>query len=115
MPNRTRTVALPDNTTHTYTSGCGRLHLQMTLAQALRASRPGEDAKDAVAELVAVPAVAVQLAALDLGHVRDELRGSGAWDDAELADDAKNLRRWVWMAVCDIRENPAETRDEAAL
>jgi hypothetical protein len=32
------------------------------------------------------------------------LRRFGAWDDDELTDHAENLRRLVWLAGCDLRE-----------
>lgn len=36
--------------------------------------------------------------------LRAELREYGAWDDAELADDAENWQRAVWIACGSIRE-----------
>ncbi len=38
--------------------------------------------------------------------VRKELREYGAWDDKELANDAANWRRIIWLAANDINENP---------
>lgn len=37
--------------------------------------------------------------------IREELREYGAWDDAELADDAKNWERLVWCAAWNIAED----------
>lgn len=41
---------------------------------------------------------------LDPAKVRAELDEYGAWDEAELADDAANLQRIVWIAACNISE-----------
>ena len=32
------------------------------------------------------------------------LKEFGAWDDEELADHAANVRRVLWLACCDLRE-----------
>ena len=40
-------------------------------------------------------------------EIRAELAEYGAWDDAELADDAANWRRLVWCAACNIAEDDA--------
>lgn len=40
-------------------------------------------------------------------RIRNELREYGAWDDNELADDAANWRRIVWLAACNINEDDA--------
>ena len=37
--------------------------------------------------------------------IRAELAEQGAWDDAELADDAANWRRLVWCAAWNIFED----------
>lgn len=108
----TKTVPLPTSKlsdVHEFTSGCGRMTLVMTLGQALGASHQGQCDAD-VAALVAHPAIAAQLSAVAPDHIRTDLTGYGAWEADELADDAQNLRRWVWLAACDIRENQADTR-----
>ena len=43
-----------------------------------------------------------QLAKLDPDAVRDEMRGYGACDESELADDAMNLVRLFWIACGNI-------------
>lgn len=45
---------------------------------------------------------------IDPDKIRDELRDCGAWDDEELADNEANLRRIVWLAACNIREEDYE-------
>ena len=107
----TKTVTLPAgkmSNLHEHTSGCGRLSLQMTLGQALGASHQGQCDADVVA-LISHPAIAAQLAAVDPAQLRAELAGWGAWDDEELADTARNLHRWVWLAAGDISANMADT------
>lgn len=37
--------------------------------------------------------------------IRDELRGYGAWDSDELADDAENWRRLIWLAAFAVSED----------
>lgn len=37
-------------------------------------------------------------------NLRAELEDYGAWDDDELADDAANWRRIIWIAAGDIIE-----------
>jgi hypothetical protein len=36
--------------------------------------------------------------------IRRELKEYGAWDSMELSDHEANLRRFVWIAACDIIE-----------
>jgi hypothetical protein len=40
--------------------------------------------------------------------IRESLASTGAWDDAEMADDETNRERILWIACNDIRENPDE-------
>lgn len=79
--------------------------IRMTRLQADAASRPGQPADAAVAELVMHPKVQRQLRRIDPSAIRAELSGYGAWDAEELQDDAQNQHRIVWCAACDIREN----------
>lgn len=39
------------------------------------------------------------------GNIRRELEEYGAWDAEELADDAANRQRIVWIAACNIAED----------
>jgi predicted metal-dependent peptidase len=77
-----------------------RFEIEMTLEQAYSVSEPGMDATDAVNALISQ----LDLSGLQPDEVRDELREYGAWDEEELADDEENLRRIVWIAGCNLRE-----------
>jgi hypothetical protein len=93
--------------THAYwSSGCGRLELSLTLAQARSGAHSGScDA--GVLALSQEPAIAAQVGAWDRTLLRDVLREYGAWDDAELADDAQNVQRMLWIACGDIVDENA--------
>lgn len=39
--------------------------------------------------------------------LRSELREYGAWDEKELADDAENWLRIVWIGACNLKEEMA--------
>ena len=86
-----------------WTTGSGRIELNITKRQAAGASHPGQCDGD-VAELCRVPAIARQLRAIDPALLREELGGYGAWSAVELADHAQNLQRLVWLAAGDINE-----------
>lgn len=90
-------------TKHWYTSGSGLVEIEMTAEQAASASHPGPCDAD-VAVLVADPVIAAQLDRIGPDAIRKELAEHGAWDDAELADDAQNRQRIVWIAANDITE-----------
>jgi hypothetical protein len=45
-----------------------------------------------------------QLAKIDCGDLRRELREYGAWKKNKLANHNENLIRIVWLAACDIKE-----------
>ncbi len=86
-----------------YTSGSGRIELQMTMEQAESASHSGDCDED-TRELSKVPAIAEQLAKIDPSVLSAELKEYGAWDSEELADHAQNLQRILWLATCDVTE-----------
>lgn len=86
-----------------YTSGTGRIELQMTMEQAESASHSG-DCDDDTRELSKVPAIAAQLSKLDPAALSQELKEYGAWDAEELTDHDQNLQRILWLAACDICE-----------
>lgn len=44
--------------------------------------------------------------------LRDELRDSGAWDGEELSDDAANWERIIWIAACNIKEDPLSYEED---
>ena len=87
-----------------WNSSCGRLYLALTPEQAQSCAHPGPCDED-VAALSTVPEVAAQVAAWPADDLREELRGYGAWDPEELADDAQNRQRMLWLAASDMAEN----------
>lgn len=86
-----------------WSSGCGRLELEITEEQAAQCSHPGPCDSD-VQWLSCQPEIARQLNALDPALLREELDGYGAWDDVELGDHQQNLLRVLWLACSDISE-----------
>ena len=86
-----------------WSSGCGRLELELDLDDAAQGHHQGQCDAD-IAELREVPYIAAQLAALDPALVSEILREYGAWDDAERADHEANLDRLLWIACGDITE-----------
>jgi hypothetical protein len=86
-----------------WTESLGRIELQITLAQALECSRPGDNER-AVLRLRQEPKIRRQLDKLEPKRVADCLREYGAWDEEELADHDQNLTRILWLACHDITE-----------
>jgi hypothetical protein len=86
-----------------FTSSCGRIELQITLAQAQACAHPGDN-EPAVNWLRQEPKIRRQLAKIDPEALKRELREYGAWDDEELADHDQNLTRILWLACHDITE-----------
>lgn len=86
-----------------YSSGNGRIELQMTREQAESASHSGDCDED-TRELSKVPAIAEQLARIEPSVLSGELKEYGAWDAEELKDQDQNLLRLLWLAACDITE-----------
>lgn len=87
-----------------WTTGSGRIELQMTKAQAASVSQPGKDAHLDVCALLRDKKIRRQVDRLDRDLVKAELREYGAWDDADMIDHEANLQRLVWLAGCDITE-----------
>jgi hypothetical protein len=87
-----------------YTSGSGRIELQLTKNQALTGSHPGDCDAD-IKYLRQLPAIKRQLAKLDANTLAKELKEYGAWDEIELQDHDANLTRILWIACGDIAEN----------
>lgn len=81
----------------------GRIELQMTKAQALEVSHPGQCDDDVLA-LSRVPKMRRQLAAIDRALLRAELAEYGAWEDSELGDHEQNLQRILWLLAGDLAE-----------
>lgn len=86
-----------------WSTGSGRIELQITKAQAANASHQGR-CDDDVKALSEAPAIRRQLAKLTPELVRAELKEYGAWDEAELSDHAQNLQRLLWLACGDIKD-----------
>ena len=84
-------------------AGFNRFELKMTRKQAESASHPGQ-CEDDVSALLTVPSIGRQLDEIGADTIRMELREYGAWDEAELADDAANRLRITWIAACNIVE-----------
>lgn len=45
---------------------------------------------------------------LDPKILREELAGYGAWDDEELLDHSENIRRIIWIAAGNIKDEEYE-------
>ena len=86
-----------------YSSGSGRIELQMTMEQAQSASHSGDCDED-TRELSKVLAIAEQIERIDQSVLSSELREYGAWGTEELSNHDQNLRRILWLAACDITE-----------
>ena len=80
-----------------------RFTIRMTLEQARGASHQGQ-CDDDVAALVEDKRIARQLDKIPADDIRAELREYGAWDVVELAYDAENRQRIVWIAAGNIVE-----------
>ncbi len=81
-----------------------RFFVEMTMKQAESASHQGQCDED-VAALVAVTAIRRQLDKIGPDAIRAELEECGAWDAEELADEAQNRQRLVWIAAVNIVED----------
>jgi len=58
------------------------------------------------------PKIRRQLRKIGPDAIRAELAEYGAWDDAELSDDAENRERIVWIAAGNIQEELYERKRE---
>lgn len=95
---------------HWYSSGSGRIELQMSLTEAQSGSHQGQ-CDDDVQGLSRVPHIAAQLADIDPAELASELKDYGAWDETELANHDQNLQRLLWLACSDIVEHANETEE----
>jgi hypothetical protein len=97
----------PGTPTYTWQApSSGRFHITFaSLMDCERCARPGPADLD-VADLSEDPAIAAQLAAIDPAALAAELQELGAWSDTELADHRQNLQRLLWVAACDVSEQP---------
>lgn len=104
---------MPTTSTSTLTweAGSGRrLSLILTLDDARSCSHQGQCDSD-VSDLMSLDRISQQLEAWDPQELSAELAEYGAWDSKELADHDANLTRMVWLACCDVAENPAYYAD----
>jgi len=86
-----------------WTTGSGRIELNITKANAAICSHPGSCDID-VFELSNKPAIKKQLAKIPADLLAAELAEYGAWDENELKDHAQNLQRILWIAAGDIAD-----------
>ena len=84
-----------------YDGSTGWDTVTLTMDQAESCSHAGPCDGDVAA---LIPCVEIKLSPDDLKSVLSEY---GAWDDEQLADDDDNRERMLWLAACDIAENPA--------
>ena len=96
----------------TWFAGSGRpINLRLTLEEAESCSHPGNCEAD-VKELLLTDGISAQVATWDPETLRAELAEYGAWDEEELADHEENTRRMVWLACCDVAENPKDYEED---
>jgi hypothetical protein len=88
-----------------------RFTIDLTLEQAMKGSHQGSCDLD-VAELIKESTIHRQLDAISAEKIREELQEYGAWDDEELADEARNRERIVWLAAGNIRDEENELLTE---
>ena len=86
-----------------WTTGSGRIDLNLTKKQAGIGSHPGECQPD-IEYLRTIPAIKRQLSKIDPQILRDELDEYGAWDENELSNHDMNLTRLLWIACGDIQD-----------
>ena len=86
-----------------YTTGSGKIEIEITKKQALKGYHSGSCDQD-IAELRQIPAINRQLAKIDASILAEELRHYCAWSDGELQDHDENLDRFLWLACADIVE-----------
>ena len=84
-------------------SGCGRLTLTLTEADAHIGYHAG-DCEDDLRDLMADRIIRDQLDALDPQTVAEYLREFGTWSDDDLANHHDNLMRVLWLACGDLVE-----------
>lgn len=91
--------------------GTGRLMLVLTQddIDSVPSSGPADEA---IAALRRDPRIEAQLQAGNMNHITAHLGEYGAWDRVELMDFDENLNRWLWLAICDIRESPNDYYSE---
>lgn len=86
-----------------YTTGSGKIEIEITKKQALRGYHSGQCDQD-IAELRQIPVIKRQLAKIDKAVLIDELKRWGAWADEELQNHDENLDRFLWLVCAGIVE-----------
>jgi hypothetical protein len=94
-----------------YSSGSGRIFLEMSLEDAESVSHSGQ-CDDDVKALSERQDIADQLNAIDPADLRAELAEYGAWDADELSDHDQNLQRLLWLAGGSIVDEAFERERE---
>jgi hypothetical protein len=84
-----------------WSSSSGRIEFQLTESQAGKGHHSGACDSD-IEELLNLPDIKAKLAAINPALVAQELAEFGAWDAEQLADNAENLARLLWIACGDI-------------
>lgn len=84
-----------------------RFVINMTKQQAESAFHQGDCDMD-VTVLLESPNIRRQFKKISSDSIRAELKEYGAWDAEELADDAQNQNRIVWIAAGNITGNIKE-------
>ena len=96
----------------TWFAGSGRpISLRLTLDDAESCAHPGQCDSD-VDDLLLSGPIAPQVSTWDPETLRDELAEYGAWEDDALGDHDENIRRMIWLACCDVAENPKDYEEE---
>ena len=80
-----------------------RFSITMTKSQARSVSHSGQ-CDDDVQHLLTIPAIRRQLRKIPDADLIAELKGYGAWTDADLANRADNEARLIWITGCNITE-----------
>lgn len=84
-----------------WSSGCGRIELEIDLKTAAIGYHPGDCSYD-IEYIRSIPEIKKQLMALDPGLLARVLKEYGGWDDQELRQHDKNLGRILWLACADL-------------
>lgn len=100
----------PEGEMFWFTSGCGRVEFQMTIADAESMAHRGSCDSD-VATGRQKAYLASQLANINPEDLRLALKEYGSWDAEELTDHESNLDRILWLAAGEIVDTVKEKLD----
>jgi len=87
-----------------YSTGSGKIELNITKKVAAICSHMGECESDVKYVIDNYPAIKKQLDKIDSKVLADELDEYGCWDADELANHEQNKIRLLWIASGDILE-----------